>query len=123
MHSVNVDEGAEPSNTRRKMTRPLILILLCIGMCTVQRLWLAQVSRQLASQSTDGNTQRRESAERRERMRQFAVSVEFYEEGHGKRSPAKALDTPILRFDDNTRENDDGTVWVLGATWPPSRCF
>ena len=94
--------------------RPLLTTLLLLSSLIVYDVCLAQNEKQSVSeQGNEQENRRRESAERRDRMQKFAAAVQFFE-GSDREVGAQVVEQPILRFDDNVRANNDGTVWVWG---------
>ncbi len=99
--------------------RPLLTTLLLLSSFAVYDVCLAQNEKQSVNeQGNEQEIRRRESAERRDRMRKFAAAVQFFE-GSDRAEGAQLVEQPILRFDDNARLNNDGTVWVWGRAGRP----
>lgn len=65
-----------------------------------------------------------EASERRlALMRQCAGEIEFAEIVDGKRRVVPRLPDPVQRFDDVSRNNLDGTVWMWGTSGRPVAVF
>lgn len=96
--------------------RPYLTTLLLIGGCFSHNFCLAQ--NEADSKQTRQVNRDEDGKARRDRMHKFSASVRFFE-GSEPQAGAQLADQPILRFDDNARENNDGTVWVWGRTGRP----
>ncbi len=81
--------------------------------------WLPFVPSIAADEQPNKSAAERKAAHL-ERMRKLAQSISVFEVKNGKRVEVEVVDQPVLAYRDDTRKQDDSTMWIWGATGRPS---
>jgi hypothetical protein len=83
-----------------RATAPVLVLLLLIGVCCGQ------------DREVRPDEQR---AAHLARMKALAGSIHVYAAPGMKESEAKLVSEPVLRYTDNTRKNDESSLWIWGS--------
>ena len=88
-----------------RVTAPMSMLLLLIGICMGQE---------------PGVRTEEQRAAHLARMKDLAASIHVYAAPGKKESEAKLVSEPVLRYGDNTRKNDESSLWIWGSKGRPS---
>jgi hypothetical protein len=84
---------------------PLLVLLLLAGLC------LGQESESNSKEQRDAHLAR---------MHELAASIHVFAVPGKKESEVKLLAEPVLRYSDNTRRNNEATLWIWGSAGRPT---
>ncbi len=97
--------NALPTCRASRVAAPLSVLLLLTGLCLCQEL------------ETSPEDQR---AAHLARMKELAASIHVYAVPGKKESEVKLVAEPVLRYSDNTRRNNEATLWIWGSAGRPT---
>lgn len=94
-------------------------VCIVVGIVTVVGLPTLSRSISAEDQLVDKNAAKQKT-EHLERMRKVAQSIHVFEVRDDKRVETILVDQPILAYRDDTRKQDDSTMWIWGNKGRPS---
>jgi len=94
-----------PTRQACRATAPVSVLLLLMGICTGEEPEVRPEEQRAAHLA---------------RMKELAASIHVYAAPGKKESEAKLVSEPVLRYGDNTRKNNESSLWIWGSKGRPS---